>query len=87
MELKPFNKLVSGIPAIESRCVKAVMTRLAEHGECQIKMASGDVYSIHLGDLGDFDDNGITFKDASGNVWFLFEEQIESFWTHLGTKE
>jgi hypothetical protein len=85
--MKPFNKVAKDLGAISSPKIRSIMSRLSEHGECQVKLASGEVFSIHLGDEGDIDDNSLTFKDASGNVWVLFEDQIEGFWTHLGTKE
>ena len=63
------------------------VTRLTAHGEVMVKMASGEVFNIHLGDRGSIEDGMISYKTNNGNRYNLFTDQIESMHTHLGYPE
>jgi len=60
---------------------------LTKHGECQISMASGVVYSIHLGDNGLFDTRSMRFIANDGTIYIINYDQIEAAWPHKGSKE
>jgi hypothetical protein len=62
-------------------------TRLTAHGEVMVKMASGEVHNIHLGDRGSVEEGLISYKANDGSRHNIFTDQIESMWTHLGYPE
>lgn len=60
---------------------------LLEHGEVQARMASGEQFSFHLGDRGYFTSDKLCIRLANGDLYHLYFDQVESFWTHRASKE
>jgi hypothetical protein len=61
--------------------------RLTEHGEVQVLTASGGVYTMHLGDKGEFNNSMLLLIDREGQQHSIFWEQVEGINTHRGYKE
>jgi len=83
--LFPFKEQVSK----PYTCCKAKVfaSILDNHGECQVRLASGDVHSIHNGDLGLLSDEEIIYTDREGQYIAIFWDQVEAVWFHIGYKD
>lgn len=83
--LKPFKTLFS--EGVNNPKAMVFMNILSNHGEAQVKLASGTIHSIHMGDRGYLDDNYLSYSDREGAYQAIFWDQVEALDFHIGYKE
>lgn len=60
---------------------------LQTHGEALIKLGSGEVWALHLGDRITLDNEFVEFEDNQRNVHTIFFDQVEKIYTHVAHME
>jgi len=83
--LKPFKELLG--EEVNNSKALVFLSILTNHGEAQVKLASGVIHSIHLGDSGYVDESHIIYTDREGGYQAIFWDQVEALDFHMGYKE
>jgi hypothetical protein len=93
LDLQPFRELLASdryatdtqraLPAAAADFIQL----LPLHGELQLNMASGKVYSVHLGDVGYLDGQCLRVRLGTGTVVNLHWSQVENVWFHLASED
>lgn len=90
MDKQTFNEIFQSQKFTDHTVLK-FEDRLREHGEVQVKTASGAVYSMHLGDWGLIEESEdaafITLFAKDGQVHSICTREIEAINTHRGYLE
>ena len=60
---------------------------MLHHGEVQVRLASGEIHSLHMGDKGILSNEDVVYLDREGQYIAIFWDQVESLWFHTGYKD
>jgi hypothetical protein len=90
MEFVTFKELL-GSAALVRRDLPGIAQdfceRLEAHGEVQLNLASGKVFSIHQGDSGYISERCLTVRLFDGRIININWEQVEYCWTHMANDD
>lgn len=83
--LFPFKEQVS---KTYKNCKPRIFASILDnHGECQVRLASGEIHSLHAGDSGLLSEDEVIYTDREGQYVALFWDQVEAVWFHIGYKD
>lgn len=85
--MKTFRELFENGYSVQHPTAQLFREKLLAHGEVQLNLASGAVWSVHLGDVGDLYGDHVCFRDAKGNVVSILWQNVEYIWTHLASQD